>query len=141
MLAGTFAGLLARVTGGGTPAASLSNQDISDDRVGTAATAIYSVNADGSVTDQTSSILESWLDAGINSNFEIMATWALSGVGGPAKNTWVSLTSDRAWSISQATIGASTKSLTVKIRNASSLVVLTTATINLSVQMEAGGTG
>lgn len=127
-------------TGTVTPAASLSNQTIVDDNISPATSnAAYVVAANGNVYDQLSTLLEGWLDAGVNNQFEVMATWAGLSVSGPAKNTWNALTADREWSVSQTSVGGITRTLTVQIRNASTLAVLTTATITLTAQVDVAG--
>lgn len=103
-------------------------------------------NSDGSVTvddnigaGTTLSLLPeySWLTAtstGFGNNYEIRATETSGTVsaGSAATATWLALSSNRRWVVSQ--VGAGTKSCTllVEIRDAVTDVVRTSATITLT---------
>jgi hypothetical protein len=73
-------------------------------------------------------------DAALAGNYEARATLVSgSAPTGSALSTWLVLSSNRTWTKTRTTNGTSSTVLTVEIRDAVSLVVLTTATIRLTV--------
>ena len=64
-------------------------------------------------------------------------TYTGDAIGGTT-STWVSLDSNRQWSLTRASEGASEAVLTVQIRNASTLDVLDTATVTLQAEYLGG---
>lgn len=132
MLAGLLIGIGGVAAGGGV-AASLSNHTITRSAPFNPV-ASFQVRADGSVQNQTGSTLEAWLDAGTNTQFEIMVDGATGDglTGGDGEGLWLSCSANRVWSLTSDTFGDSLScSFRARIRNASTLAVLTTATITL----------
>lgn len=125
-------------------AASLTNQVVpaAGSSAGGAA-AFYKVDNDGSVYRKLGlgaySLLETWLDAGTNSNFEVRFTEIFSNgigtTGGSALNTWLNLATDREVSVGGADIGdTALRDFTVEIRETVTNTVLTSATITMSAE-------
>lgn len=55
---------------------------------------------------------------------------------GSATNAWLVLSTTRAWTLTQTTIGTASNNCTIQIRNASTLEVLATDTATMSVEVE-----
>lgn len=129
--------------GGGTPTISLTTTSISRSSEGTGATALYGVDADGTVientVDQTSTMFfENWIsDAAAAGNYDVMATLASGTTPTGTLGSWLALSADHSWSISVSppgfTGGAHVSCvLTVKIRERASGTVKATATITMT---------
>lgn len=74
--------------------------------------------------------------AGGGAAYECRAT-LLSGTSPSGTlNTWLSLTSDRSWSLSRSTIGTTTCTLTIEIRRASDGTVLTSQSVTITAIKE-----
>lgn len=119
--------------------ATLSDQAIMKDVFANgSATATYKIDNDGTARDHDEALLETWLQSGAASSYEVRAT-VLSGTSptGSALATWLNCGSDRSWS-QNSTGGAGSVSgiITVEIRSASSLIVLATATITINAISE-----
>lgn len=69
-------------------------------------------------------------------NYEARAT-VVSGVtpSGSATGTWLALNTSRQWTVGRGSVGTDTTQLTIEIRNASTLSVLVTQTVNLTATM------
>lgn len=115
----------------------LSNQNIDDINAGGAA-ATYTLSNTGAVQASTVSggpqILGAWVIpvSFAGSAYECRATVNSGSVSSGTTGTWEDLGTSRSWSRAQASVGSSSVNLTVEIRNASTLAVLTSATIVLS---------
>lgn len=75
-----------------------------------------------------------WLTAGDNTDVEIRVT--ATGSGGTLTGTtgsWLSMSSDRVWSLDTTDANLGSRTLTVQLRNATTLAVLDTATITLNI--------
>jgi hypothetical protein len=75
-----------------------------------------------------------WLTSGDNNDVDIRVT--ATGTGGTLTGTtgaWLSLASDRVWSLDTSGSISGSRTLTVQLRNATTLTVLDTATITLNV--------
>lgn len=110
--------------------------------VGDPVTASYQLNLNGNVYNHLNTVLETWLDSGVNSSFEVRATQtsgdAITGTFG----TWMVLSISRSWSIhADAGQGGFLGTMLIEIRNASTLTVLDSASINLSVTSDSSGGG
>jgi hypothetical protein len=113
--------------GGGGARVNISNQTI----IGTA-TAAYKVNSSGTVSDHTNTNLETWKLSGVAGDYDIMVTVSGNALSGSATGTWLNLATGRSWSYSVGVGGLLTGTLTVQIRDAVTLTVLDTATVNLT---------
>ena len=99
-----------------------------------AATIYY--NSAGTTTSHTGATLETWLVSGAASAYEIRATFQ-SGDGPPTTgtmDTWLGLGSNRLWSVTVAAGLLFTSTFLIEIRNATSLVVLDSASIILDAE-------
>jgi hypothetical protein len=117
---------------------SLSDQNIFNGAVGTA-TANYQINSDGSVKDQDSGILESWLlGGGTSSNYEVRMTVVSGSLISGTTGSWLNCGTTRTWSLTNSAQNNSTSTcvMTVEIRLASSGVVQDTATVTLSAESD-----
>ena len=120
-----------------TPSVSLTDQSISDSAAGTA-TAGYTINSNGRVQDQAST-LESWLlGSGTNSNYEVRATVDSGTLTSGTTGSWLNCGTSRSWSKSNSAMNNSvvTCVLTIEIRLASSGVVQDSATVTLSAESD-----
>lgn len=122
--------------GGGGVAASISSRTVSKIVAsGFSATATYQLNNNGNVYNHGGVNLETWLDSGVNTNFDVRATLASGdALTSGTLGTWQALSTTREWSLTAAVDLTKSSTLTVEIRNSSTLAVLTTATINLSAE-------
>lgn len=85
-------------------------------------------------TTATTNYSGEWLTAGDNTDVEIHVT--ATGSGGTLTGTtgaWLSLASNRVWSLDTTAGVTGSRTLTVQLRNATTLEVLDTATITLSI--------
>jgi hypothetical protein len=101
----------------------------------------YTLNTDGTLhrpalngSDQV--VAGQWKVSGLSSAYEVRATGGASGGGSFAGtlNTWQALSTTRTWTASSNTVidqPDENATLLIEIRNASTLVVLASATINL----------
>jgi len=122
-------------------AASIINRDLSTGGPeGEVYSLYYRLSSNGNAYNTasgTSGLLESWLDTGTNADFQVKATLTSgSGISGTL-GSWLALTTDRAWSLSSTGDAAAT--ITVEIRNATTLAVLTSATISYDINVIPGG--
>ena len=76
-----------------------------------------------------------WLNSGLNSDYEIYVSGTGDTPTGSALDTWLALSTDRSWSLSDAG-GGGLKSFTgvAQIRRASSGIVISTAPLELEVE-------
>jgi len=110
--------------------------------------AFYELNPDGKVytgnsAAGTRALYETWMTNGVNTNFQVRAT-LVSGPNPGNVGTWLALSATRTWATVDTVQGDGTSAvtqLTIEIRNASTLAVLTTATITLTASWNAGGAG
>ena len=120
--------------GGGGVAASIDDRTVSKSTInGTPASASYALNSNGNVYNHAGTNLETWLDSGVNTNFDCRATL----VGGDTLsagtlNTWQALSSSRSWALTADVDEDKSTTLTIEIRNSSTLAVLDSATITLT---------
>lgn len=99
------------------------------------ATAGYRLGSDGvayTIEGATATgISGEWLLVGTNSDFECRMNYSGDTPSGSGDNVWESLSSDRTWSISVAS-GTKNTILSIEIRSAATLTVLTSASINMA---------
>lgn len=124
----------------------ISNQSPTASNVGLggprSATASYTLNSAGGAVVNSTPVSGEWLASGAASGYDVRATLA-SGTSpsGSAVGSWLNLGTTRAWSLTASAgfAGASQVllcTLTVEIRDASTLAVLDTATISISATAE-----
>jgi hypothetical protein len=116
----------------------ISAQNIYKSRSVGISTAGYRLNTSGIAEDQSASgysTLESWILFGTTSNYECRATLN-SGTSptGSAVGSWLALSSSREWYVTKASVGSTVCSLLIEIRNATTLVTLTSAVIDLEAE-------
>jgi len=103
----------------------------------------WELQSDGDVQTQEGAVstdVGDWITPKVNmANYEVRATLS-SGtnptVGSDAMNTWLSLATSRNWLNQRNTVGTLTSVILVEIRRASDSVVMDSATITLSVDLE-----
>ena len=127
--------------GFGGPVVDIDNRTVSDLDAGTV-TVVYQLRSDGTVWGTlvgSTSYLEDWITpaSAAGADYEAHVTYTGDAIGGTT-STWVSLDSNRQWSLTRAREGASEAVLTVQIRNASTLDVLDTATVTLQAEYLGG---
>lgn len=117
-------------------AASITNQSLADLVLDPAdASVTYRLGSDGDVYESNTLgtvSLETWLDGGSSSDFEVRATLNSGTLSSGATGSWLSLSSDREWSVTRTTLGSASAELLIEIRNATTQAVLTSATITLT---------
>lgn len=122
-----------------TAQVSITNRTLNANNGTGPATCTYRLNLSGAVqrgANGTFNTLETWLLFGAASAYDARVTMITGALTTGTAGTWLNLASTRDWSITDGTPGdgSVTCSFTVEIRNAASLVVLTSATIELSAQ-------
>lgn len=115
--------------GGGGSRVSITNQDVYT----SPGPASYEVNSDGKVYDQNGTILETWLLSGAAADYDVRAT-LVSGNSptGASLGTWLNLASSHAWQETASLGSIKTCTLTIEIRDATTLTVLDTATVTVT---------
>lgn len=101
----------------------------------TDATSTYELTSAGVCNVDGSPVSGEWLVAGSASAYEVRST-VTSGTltTDPSAGSWVSLGTTRLWELTRASVGVSTATFTVEIRNASTGAVLDSATIDLTAE-------
>ena len=122
------------------PPVSITNRNVSQTSVTTLAVARagYRLNSTGVVESRKNAAyvtLETWLNTGTNSQYQSRATQTGSS-GSPTitgtLNTWATLSAAQEWSIVPPALNTvASLTLLIEIRNASTLVVIDSATITL----------
>jgi hypothetical protein len=77
----------------------------------------------------------SWLLSGTASQYEIRMTTTSGTFSSGTTGSWLSLGTTRTWTRQRTSVGISTVTATVEIRDATSLVVLDTATITITAEV------
>lgn len=119
----------------------ITNTEVIDNRLWPmTATAQYLLNNSGQAQtvgeDGPSNIPGEWLRAGAAADYEVRATLISGTVSSGTTGAWQSLATTRQWSRNRTTIGSSSCALTIEIRRAVDSVVVTTATITLSANVD-----
>ena len=129
-----MSGIMMMLAGGVRRGATLpSTMTVTDERT-TPSTASFTLNTSGlySSVGNQASVSGVWKQGPESSNYEVRAT-VISGSPSGTTGSWLSLSSSRTWSVSDSTgSGPITASLTIEIRDASTLTVYTTSTLSLS---------
>ena len=120
-----------------TAQVSITNQTLNATSFSGAASCAYRLNLLGTVQRGNTGVfntLETWLLFGSNSAYEARVTMLTGSLTAGTVGTWLNLAVSRDWSITDGTSGdgSVTCSFTVEIRDAASLVVLDSATIQLT---------
>lgn len=124
----------------------INNETISDvTSDGTTATASFTFRTDRSVKDHDGvNVDATWLQSGYSAaDYQIRVT-KTSGTNptGDSLGTWLSLSSNRTWSLARSTDGSSSATLTVEIRDAAAPnTVRDSATYTLTAEKQASGGG
>lgn len=132
-MAGALALMMGSGASGGSASASITNQTINSIQLSTA-TAGYRLNSAGTaqrLVQASYTTLETWLVSGTASQFEVRVTPTGDALSTGTTGSWLALSSDREWTLVQASVAAKSTSLLVEIRNASSGAVLDSATVTL----------
>ena len=87
-------------------------------------------------TGVTYSTIAPWLLRGSNSDFEVRATLNSGSLSTGTTGSWLALTSTATWTVAQTVVGVKAANLTIEIRDATSLVVLASATVILSATVD-----
>lgn len=74
--------------------------------------------------------------SGLGASYEVRATETSGTVSGGTVGTWQSLSSARAWWVTRSTAGSKTCTLTIEVRNATTLVVLDSCSVTLTAEFE-----
>lgn len=125
--------------GGVTSLVSITNQTLNGTSFSGAASCAYRLNLSGTVQRGNTGVfttLETWLLFGSSSAYEARVTMLTGALTAGTTGSWLNLATTRDWSISDGAQGDGgvTCSFTVEIRDAASLVVLDSATIELTAQ-------
>jgi hypothetical protein len=103
-------------------------------------TATYTLESDGDVVRATtplgSSDIGDWIDpkASAPSDYEVRATLNSGTLTSGTTGSWLALTSNRSWTLTQATVGAADQvDLTIEIRKGSG-ATLASATVTLDAE-------
>lgn len=118
--------------GGGIPVISLTNTTVVKSNAGTA-TASYSIGNDGRVTTVAGGFYEYWDSASWSvANYEVRATQVSGVTIAGTLGSWLNCGTTRTWSITGT--GSNLGTMTVQIRDATSLAVLASATITIDAE-------
>lgn len=118
------------------PTVSITDQSITVQRLSTSATAGYRLNSSGiaeRLAGLTYTTLETWLLSGAASDYEVRVTLSSGTLSSGTTDTWQSLGTSREWTVVDSALDASIVAavIVVEIRDATTLMILDTATINL----------
>lgn len=117
----------------------ITDQYISDVGSFVRATAGYRLNSSGiaeSIVDVTYTTLETWLLSGAASDCEVRVTLSLGTLSSGTTDTWQNLGTSRSWTVVAGNYYPefAEAEIVVEIRNATTLTILDTATINLQAE-------
>lgn len=133
--------------GGGGAAASLNDRTVNNTGTGTGTVSVgFRLDSDGKAykVTGTDSQLEGWLDSGVAADFEVRVTKRVTSddtPSGDSLGSWLSLSTDRTWTLSAGSNDSALSRLEVEIRDAGSGTVLTSANITLDVDNTLSGGG
>lgn len=121
------------------PTVSIADQSIYVTRPSAAATAGYRLNSSGiaeSLSNTAYSTLETWLLSGAASAYEVRATLSSGTLSSGTTGTWENLGTSRSWTVVDSTFDPymSEAVIVVEIRDATTLLILDTATITLQAE-------
>lgn len=103
----------------------------------------YRLGADGKIytstgTDSTLTEVGTWLLSGVVADYEVFATinsGTLSNGTDVDTGSWLSMSGNRTWRRNMAVVGSQTATLTVQLRDASTLEVLDTMNLTLYAEV------
>lgn len=104
------------------------------------ASATFSLENDGDVTKTTggggTTDLGDWISpaAAAGANYECYATLNSGTLTSGTTGSWLALNLTRSWNLQRTTVGPSSVSLTIQIRNAASLVVLASTDVTITAE-------
>lgn len=100
------------------------------------ATTSFTLNSNGAYTSNTG-VSGTWkIGGGLGSSYEARLTVTSGSFSGGSTGVWVSLGSDRTWSVSRSTLGSTSASGTLEIRDATSGLVFTSSTLTLTAEVD-----
>ncbi len=117
----------------------ITDQSIQVTNPSTRATAGYRLNYSGiaeSLDDVTYATLETWLLSGAASDYEVRVTLSSGTLSSGTTGTWQNLGTSRSWTVVAGNYYPefAEAEIVVEIRNATTLTILDTATINLQAE-------
>lgn len=121
--------------------ASLSNNSATSyELTPSTASASFLLNSDGRAQKQesgvTTDVSGEWLVSGAASSFEARATVTSGSLTSGTTGSWLALSSSRSWILERGSVGLSTCQFTLEIRRTTDSVVVATATITLSAEVD-----
>ena len=121
------------------PTVNITNTSIYATRFVGTATAGYRLNSSGIAESQvnaTYSTLETWLLSGSASDYEVRATLSSGTLSSGTTGTWENLGTSRSWTVDDSIVDATISGavIVVEIRDATTLLLLDTATITLQAE-------
>lgn len=130
---------------GSVPIVDLTAQSISTTRAGATTSARYTLTSAGAVQRSNANgttfttAVEDWISplsaAGAGYDVYCTVNSGTLSAGGASEATWLSLGTSRLWQVTKGSLGTNVAQITVKIRDAASLVELETgAVIDLSAE-------
>lgn len=100
------------------------------------ASTAYFLNSTGSEASlPAGQVSNTWLLSGIASDYEVRATLTSGSLTSGTTGTWLSLGTSRSWTRDRNTAGVSQAVMTIEIRNATTLVVLDSASVTLTAEV------
>ena len=121
------------------PTVNITDQSIQVTNPSTRATAGYRLNSSGiaeSLSNLAYTTLETWLLSGAASDYEVRVTLSLGTLSSGTTGTWQNLGTSRSWTVVDTTFDGiiSEADIVVEIRDATTLMILDTATITLQAE-------
>jgi hypothetical protein len=133
--------LLGRRGGGGTGTVSISNVNAEDTAESPASASLsYALNSDGSSNEGGTA--GTWLIGSTSGSlYEARATVSSGSLSSGTTGSWLALSSNRAWRVTRSSLGTSTCTFLVEIRDAATQTAQDSATITLAASVTSGGGG
>lgn len=101
------------------------------------ATSSFTLNSNGAYTSTPAGVSGTWkIGGGLGSSYEARLTVISGSFSGGSTGVWLSLGSDRTWSVSRSTLGSTSASGTLEIRDATSGIVFTSSTLTLTAEVD-----
>ena len=121
------------------PTVNITDQSIQVTNPSTRATAGYRLNSSGiaeSLSNLAYTTLETWLLSGAASDYEVRVTLSSGTLSSGTTGTWQNLGTSRSWTVVDTTFDGiiSEADIVVEIRDATTLMILDSATINLQAE-------
>jgi len=121
------------------PTVNITDQSINVTRSSAPSTAGYRLNSSGiaeSLSNLAYTTLETWLLSGAASDYEVRVTLSSGTLSSGTTGTWQNLGTSRSWTVVDSTFDAvfAEAEIVVEIRDATTLMILDTATITLQAE-------